>query len=111
MAVSGENVALIAGGSLWIAWLLGVGRAGGHVVALTSIGCYVLAVGPQPSVLRAGVVGALVSLAWLAARQRDAWHFLLLAALVLLAWNPYSALDVDFPGRSWYRIWYRPHVI
>jgi competence protein ComEC len=96
LAVSGENVVLIAGGALWLAWLVGVGRTGGHVLALASIGCYVLAVGPQPSVLRAGLVGALVSLAWLAARQRDAWHFLLLAALVLLVWNPYSALDAGF---------------
>jgi competence protein ComEC len=42
------------------------------------------------------VVGALASFAWLAARQRDRWHFLLLAALVLLAWNPYSLLDPGF---------------
>jgi competence protein ComEC len=55
-----------------------------------------LAVGPQPSVLRAGVVGALGSLAWLAARERDRWHFLLLAAAVLLAWSPYALLDPGF---------------
>jgi competence protein ComEC len=96
LAVSGQNVALIAYGALFVAWLLGVGRAGGHVLALATIACYVLAVGPQPSVIRAGVVGGLASLAWLAARQRDRWHFLLLAALVLLAWNPYSLLDPGF---------------
>ena len=37
---------------------------------------YVLAVGWQPSVVRAGVAGALASLAWLASRPRDRWHFL-----------------------------------
>ena len=64
--------------------------------ALAGIAAYVLAVGAQPSVVRAGIVGALGSLAWLAARQRDRWHFLLLAALVLLAWNPYTLLDAGF---------------
>jgi competence protein ComEC len=47
-------------------------------------------------VIRAGVVGALGSLAWIAARQRDRWHFLLLAAFLLLAWNPYTLLDAGF---------------
>ena len=64
--------------------------------ALASIGCYVLAVGPQPSVVRAGVAGALGSLAWLTARERDRWYFLLLGALALLAWNPYTLLDAGF---------------
>jgi competence protein ComEC len=47
-------------------------------------------------VVRAGVAGALVSLAWLAARPADRWYFLLLGALALLAWNPYSVLDPGF---------------
>jgi competence protein ComEC len=56
----------------------------------------VLAVGFQPSVVRAGVAGMLASLAWLTARRRDRWHGLLLGALVLLAWNPYLVLDAGF---------------
>ena len=96
LAVSGQNVALVAGGALILAVLAGVPRWVGHLGALAGIAAYVLAVGPQPSVLRAGVVGALGSFAWLAARQRDRWHFLLLAALVLLAWNPYALLDPGF---------------
>jgi competence protein ComEC len=73
-----------------------VPRLVAEVGALAGIAAYVLAVGAQPSVVRAGVVGALGSLAWLAARQRDRWHFLLLAAFVLLAWNPYTLLDAGF---------------
>jgi len=96
LAVSGQNVALIAGGALLLAWLLGVPRWLGEVGGLAAIGSYVLAVGPSPSVLRAGIVGALASFAWLAARQRDRWHFLLLAALVLLAWNPATLFDAGF---------------
>jgi len=47
-------------------------------------------------VIRAGVSGALVSFAWLAARPVDGWHFCLLGALVLLGWNPYTLLDPGF---------------
>jgi competence protein ComEC len=79
-----------------LAAFLGVPRLLAEMGALAGIAAYVLAVGAQPSVVRAGIVGALGSLAWLAARQRDRWHFLLLAAFVLLAWNPYTALDAGF---------------
>jgi competence protein ComEC len=96
LAVSGQNVALVAGGALVLAWLLGVPRLAGEVLALAAIGGYVLAVGPQPSVIRAGVAGALGSLAWLTARVRDRWYALLLGAFVLLAWSPYDVLDPGF---------------
>jgi competence protein ComEC len=96
LAVSGQNVVLLALGALALGVALGVTRAWGHVGALAAIGAYVLAVGPQPSVIRAAVAGAAVSIAWLLARERDQWHVLLLAAVVLLAWNPYSLFDPGF---------------
>ena len=96
LAVSGSNVVLVASGVLVLAWLLGVSRLAAEVAALVGIAAYVLAVGPQPSVIRAGVAGALASLAWLSGRQRDRWYALLVAAVVLLAWNPYNALDPGF---------------
>jgi competence protein ComEC len=96
LAVSGQNVALIAGGALLLAYLVGLSRLVGEVAALGAIGGYVLAVGWQPSVVRAGVAGALASLAWLASRPSDRWYFLLLGAVLLLAWSPYSLLDAGF---------------
>jgi competence protein ComEC len=96
LAVSGQNVALIAGGALLLAYLVGLSRLLGEVAALGAIGGYVLAVGWQPSVVRAGVAGALASLAWLASRPSDRWYFLLLGAALLLAWSPYSLLDAGF---------------
>jgi competence protein ComEC len=96
LAVSGQNVVLLAGGVLMLALLLGIPRAAGHVGALGAIGAYVLAVGAQPSVLRAAVAGAAVSIAWLAGRPRDRWHVLLLAAVALLAWSPYVVFDAGF---------------
>jgi competence protein ComEC len=96
LAVSGGNVIIVAGGTVTLAFLLGISRIGAELAALGSISAYVLAVGPQPSVIRAGVVGALGSLAWLTGRERDRWHALLVAAIALLAWNPYNALDPGF---------------
>src|SRR5919109_2110208 len=96
LAVSGQNVVLVAGGALALAWLVGIPRWLGQIGALGAIGAYVMAVGAQPSVIRAGVSGTLVTMAWLAARPVDRWYFLLLGALVLLAWNPYTLLDPGF---------------
>ncbi len=96
LAVSGQNVALVAGGTLAALWLAGVSRLLAQVAALLAILAYVLAVGFQPSVVRAGVAGALACLAWICARERDRWWFLLLGALALLAWSPYSLLDPGF---------------
>jgi competence protein ComEC len=96
LAVSGQNVALVAGGALLIGWLVGVPRMLGQIAALAAIAAYVLAVGAQPSVVRAGIAGALGSIAWLLARERDRWWFLLVGAFVLLAWNPYTLFDAGF---------------
>src|SRR5439155_13914583 len=64
--------------------------------AIVTIIAYVLAVGPQASVIRAAVAGIAVSAAWLLSRERDPWHALLLGAAVLLAWNPYTLFDPGF---------------
>jgi competence protein ComEC len=96
LAVSGQNVAYVVLGTLLAAWALGLPRWAGELGALASVAAYVMAVGLQPSVVRAGVAGALASLAWLASRPRDRWYFLLVGAAVLLAWNPYSLLDPGF---------------
>jgi competence protein ComEC len=96
LAVSGQNVAYVVLGVLLLAWLLGIPRILGEVGSLVAVAGYVMAVGWQPSVVRAGVAGGLASLAWLCGRARDRWYFLLLGAAVLLAWNPFSLLEAGF---------------
>jgi competence protein ComEC len=96
LAVSGQNVAFLAIGVLGLAWLLGINRLAAEVATIGVIAAYVLAVGWQPSVVRAGVAGGLASLAWLLARPRDRWHFLALGAAVLLAWTPASLYEPGF---------------
>jgi competence protein ComEC len=96
LAVSGQNVAFIALGVFGLGWLLRLSRYVREGLTIGAIGAYVLAVGWQPSVIRAGVAGVLASLAWLVARPRDRWHFFALGALVLLAWTPASVLEPGF---------------
>jgi competence protein ComEC len=96
LAVSGQNVAFIAGGVFGLGWLLRLPRIARELVTVAAIAGYVLAVGWQPSVARAGVAGVLASLAWLSARPRDRWHFLAVGALILLVWTPTSVFEPGF---------------
>jgi competence protein ComEC len=96
LAVSGQNVLFIALGVGGLAWLLGVPRLALELVVVTAIAGYVLAVGWQPSVVRAGVAGVLASLAWLASRPRERWHALAIGACVLLAWTPSTLHEPGF---------------
>ena len=96
LAVSGQNITFLALGVLGLAWLLGIPRVAAELGAIAAIAAYVLAVGWQPSVVRAGVAGGLASLAWLLSRPRDRWHFLALGAAVLLTWTPASLLEPGF---------------
>ena len=96
LAVSGQNVAFLAGGICALGWLLRLPRTTRELSILAVIGTYVLAVGWQPSVVRAGVAGGLASLAWLVARPTDRWHFLAVGALVLMAWMPTAVLEPGF---------------
>ncbi len=96
LAVSGQNIVFIGFGVLGLAYVLGVPRAAGHAFAIVAILAYALAVGWQPSVVRAAVAGCLASLAWLFARPSERWHTMAVGAVVLLAWTPRSLLEPGF---------------
>ena len=96
LAVSGQNMAITAIGVVAVARVVGAGRLVGEGVAILVVLSYALAVGWQPSVVRAAVAGTLASLAWLVARPRDRWHALAMGALVLLTWMPASGLEPGF---------------
>ena len=96
LAVSGQNIVFIGFGVLGLAYVLGVPRAAGHALAIVAILAYALAVGWQPSVVRAAVAGCLASLAWLFSRPSERWHTMAMGAVVLLAWTPRSLLEPGF---------------
>ena len=66
LAVSGQNTTFLALGVLGLAWLARDPEARRRGGGNRRDRGYVLAVGWQPSVVRAGVAGGLASLAWLA---------------------------------------------
>ena len=96
LAVSGQNIVFIGFGVLGLAYVAGLGRPIGHTLAILAILAYALAVGWQPSVVRAAVAGCLASLAWLLSRPSDRWHTMAMGAVVLLAWTPRSLLEPGF---------------
>ena len=83
LAASGQNIALVAGCCVLLARAFGAGRTTGAVLALAAIPLYVLVVGGGASIVRAGLMGALVLVAWLAGRVADARHLLVVAAAVI----------------------------
>ncbi len=95
VAVSGQNVALVVVFALACLALLGVIGAPARVVAIALTLVYVLVTGAGPSIVRAGVAGGLVSVAWLASRPVVRWHLVACGAVVVLALNP---LDLYNPG-------------
>jgi competence protein ComEC len=96
LAVDGLKVAAIGGGAVAIVLLLGLGIYVAQTAALLTVAAYALAVGLHPSVVRAALAAGLGSLAWLAGRERDRWQAMLVAAAVLLGWNPYALFDAGF---------------
>jgi competence protein ComEC len=96
LAVSGQNVALLAAFLAVLVWLAGGTRRTAQLASIAAIALYVGVVGPSPSVVRAGVAGGLTAAAWLVSRAADRWHLLAAGALVLLVDNPYAVRDPGF---------------
>lgn len=95
VAVSGQNVALVVIFALGCCAALGVIGAPARLAAIGVTVLYVLVTGAGPSIVRAGVAGGLVAIAWLASRPVARWHVLACGAAVVLALNP---LDLFNPG-------------
>src|SRR3989442_1100063 len=85
LAVSGFNVALVAGAVWALLTLARVGRRPAAVAAIVAVIGFALVVGPEPSVLRAVIMGVLVLGALLLDREASVMNGLALAAVGLLA--------------------------
>ena len=93
LAVSGQNVMLLATLAMALATVVGASLRARLAFALALVLVYVPLAGGGPSIQRAGVMGAAGLVAGLAGRLTDRWYALLLAAAITLAVNPLAAGD------------------
>ncbi len=96
LAVSGQNVALLALLAIPLLAALGIPLRARLVWVLGLIAVYVPLAGAGPSIQRAGLMGALSVLATLAGRRASRFYALAVAAAVTLALEPEVAADVGW---------------
>ena len=96
LAVSGQNVTLLALLALPFLGALGVPLRQRLFWVLGLIAVYVPVAGAGPSIQRAGVMGALGVLAMLAGRRSSRFYALAMAAAVTLAIDPGIATDIGW---------------
>jgi competence protein ComEC len=95
-AVSGSNVALVCGAVAVLVARLGVGLRWRTPLVLLALAGFVLLCRPEPSVLRAGVMGSVGLLALSSARRRVSLPALAAAVLGLLCIDPWLARSYGF---------------
>ncbi|MGN6217455.1 MAG: ComEC/Rec2 family competence protein [Solirubrobacterales bacterium] len=96
LAVSGENVTLLALLAMSLLGALGISLRERLLWVLGLIVVYVPVAGAGPSIQRAGVMGALGVLATLGGRRGSRLYALALAAIVTLAIDPGVAADIGW---------------
>ena len=96
LAVSGQNVVLLAVLAAVVLAVLGVPLRSRLAWILVLIAIYVPVAGAGASIQRAGVMGAAGIVAALAGRPRSRWYALLLAACATLALDPRASADVGW---------------
>lgn len=96
VAVSGSNCAIVIGMVYLIAVGLRFGRTGRTLASLGGLSLYILLIGPDPSVLRAGVMAASVIVMVALGRRTWALNALAIAAIILLIADPWLAVEFGF---------------
>ncbi|GAB3562491.1 hypothetical protein GCM10027405_15680 [Arthrobacter alkaliphilus] len=122
-AVSGANCSLILGGLVLLARSFRIARGFAAIVALGGLAAFVMMVGPDASVLRAAVMGAIGLTALSSGRRGRSLGFLCLAVAGLLILDPSLGMSVGFllsvlatlgiillarPMASWAPVWVPP---
>jgi competence protein ComEC len=95
-AVSGSNVTLVLAAGMGLCGLLGVRRTWRPWVALGVLAGFVILARPEPSVVRAAVMGTVGLLGLSTSRRQAGIPALAGAILVLLVWDPWLARSYGF---------------
>ncbi|MET9025475.1 ComEC/Rec2 family competence protein [Nocardia sp. NPDC004168] len=94
--VSGANFTILLSVVLLVVRLLTLGPRGATAVAAVALLMFIVVTRPDPSVLRAGAMGAITLLAVLTGRRKQALPALCAAIIALLALWPGLAVDAGF---------------
>lgn len=95
-AVSGANLAIVCGAALVLLHVLGLGARLSALGAGAALVGFVILAGPEPSVLRAALMGAIALLGMVLGRDRSALPSLAATVLVLLLFKPSLATNLGF---------------
>lgn len=95
-AVSGANVAIIVSCALIMCTYFALSPRISCATALISLVVFVIIVGPEPSVLRAGAMGIVGVIAMVNSRTMQPIHALCLAVMAVLAWRSDLATNFGF---------------
>ena len=87
-AVSGMNVMILAEMIIGLGIILGMWRGQAFYFALAVIVAYIIMVDAPPSAIRAGIMGCIVLFAEKIGRLSQAQRLLVIAATIMLAFNP-----------------------
>ncbi|HVG32377.1 MAG TPA: ComEC/Rec2 family competence protein [Pyrinomonadaceae bacterium] len=96
LVISGLHITFIGGIVLWAARRLTRRRVWQFVICVLFLWAYTLAVGAEPSVVRAALMFTLVALAPVVERRASSLNALGGALLILLAWRPGDLFDPSF---------------
>jgi ComEC/Rec2-related protein len=95
-AVSGQNLAVVAGMLLWILALTGAVKWRWAWMTLPAVFLFCLATGMEASAARAFVMTGVLYLGWILGRPMDPANWLGSALLALLIWDPRQVGDTGF---------------
>ncbi|MFI0368295.1 ComEC/Rec2 family competence protein [Actinomadura sp. 1N219] len=96
LVVSGANLAIVIGAVLGLCRLCGLGRRRAPPVAVFAVLAFIVVARPEPSVLRAAVMGLIGMLALFTGRQRQGVPALAAAVLLLVLIDPGLARSYGF---------------
>lgn len=103
LALSGLHVGILAAGGWWLLGLVRLRPAWRYLLLVPAIGFYVFVGGARVSLIRAGIMFAILGLfwllwerGWLLRKWLDPLQGLAMAAIVVLVAWPWSALDAGF---------------
>lgn len=95
-SVSGANLAIVIGAVAWLFTRTRIRAAHRHVLLLATIAGFVAVVRPQPSVVRAAMMGAITVFALATGARRASASILWLSVVLLLIVDPFLAWQWGF---------------